>query len=162
MSPDAGRELIRRVSTVIEEMFATQGQIITISHYKGDSGEGFLTSEMHDANEKEATAIAVRQILADENAVWVIVITEAWVVRGSKEEIGDIDHRKGLAEHPKREELVMYQLEDEDLMMGVSAVQEIVRPPDRPPHLGELKWLEPSMFTEGRLVGLLPRKKLSS
>jgi hypothetical protein len=163
MSPDEGKRIILRIAEVIEVMFAADGGIhAPIFHFKGDHGETVIVSPSTagSSHEKDQASMIMRQILDADNAVWVVVITEAWVVSGREEEIGRIDRAKGLADHPMRREVVMYQMEDEDFGM-MDGMQTIVRPDGASPHLAKMEWHH-SREGSGRLVGLLPRKKLSS
>jgi len=165
MRIDEGKEIIMRIAKVIEVMFATDGALhAPIFHFKGEHGETVIVSPSTagSAQEKDQASTIMRQILDADNAVWVVMITEAWVVSGHEDEIGRIDHSKGLANHPMRREVVMYQMEDEEFGI-MDGMQTIVRPDDAPPHLAEMEWHHSRKSSaSGRLVGLLPRKKLSS
>jgi hypothetical protein len=98
------------------------------------------------------------------HVVRYVHFTEAWTLdyRGEKaRKITSEDLRKikqeGLSQHPDRVEVVMFQAEDNEAGL-ITGHRPIIRPNGKKPYLGPIEYLSEGMESEGRLVGLLPRK----
>jgi hypothetical protein len=113
----------------------------------------------NSAVDKDAAMEALRELLAAHGATWIISIAEAWTV--VVENLDSVDRAKGIANDPRRAEVISYQIEDEELGI-ISAMQTIFRSDQGKPRLGPLQWHEQSRSVEGRMVGLLPKRRLSS
>jgi hypothetical protein len=150
MTPAQAKQRIERASQAASSVFLETGEFNMLFHFgKGDYEEVL----MPPGGDKDVVAAALRGVLAAYDAEWVIVVTEAWTAQLRVDE----PIPESLEEHPGRDEVLIYQLEDRDAGM-ISAHQQIIREPGKPVRLGELTLMGTPRSSEGRLVGLLPPK----
>jgi len=160
MTPSQAKELIEKVAKVTEQAFRTCDGIDPVFHFEGDRGFTSLLCPMEYTPEtKDLVAAVIRRALEIDNAKWVMMVSEAWSLEQSALE----GFPKDLEHAPGRREIIFYRLEDTDIP-EMAAEQEIFRPEGKPRYLGELIIKEPpiSGTSEGRMVGLLPKGKMSS
>ena len=110
---------------------------------------------------KDAWVAVVRAAFAEHDVVSYVFICEAWLREATNAEADRLHDKwlkSGIANDPKRIEVVLLNAEDAEGM--VLARRPIIRHRGRP-HLGDLKVLSSGsdgcMF-EGRMVGLLPAR----
>jgi hypothetical protein len=158
MNEQQARKLIEQSSKITEKIFREYGELqAPIIHFKGDYGETAITAPTENRYEKDVAATAIRHILKNDNAEWVLLIAEAWMVALPLGQDLDTSPEDSISGHPDRVEVITYQLEDQDLGV-MSAKQDIVRIDGQRPYLSELRWDARPTESSGRLVGLLPRK----
>jgi hypothetical protein len=156
-------QLIEKASHFAEIMMREKGEVAPIWHMITNSGEEMI--ELTPQIESKDLAIALMKAMFEcFRVVRYVHFTEAWVLdyRGDKaRKIKDEDLDKivqeGLSNHPDRTEVVMFQAEDDEAGL-ITGHREIIRDKGKP-HLGPMNFF-PTMnaSSEGRLVGLLPRK----
>jgi hypothetical protein len=151
--------MIERASRNIEQIFAVVGSVAAMWHYvKSDGDEVVMLAPLNLS--KDDTVAIVRQVLADEDAVAVLFMDEAWsfVTSDPQEAAAWLASGRNASTHPRRREVVHFQAEDNT--GALIAVREIVRTPGQPPTLGPLV-VEECDQAAGRLVGMLPRRKVT-
>ena len=158
MTPSAARKLIEKISKMTEKAFRVCNGIEPVFHFEGDQGiTSVIIPIQYPPDTKDMVSDVIRSMLAKDNAVWVMMVSEAWSIEGS----GDMEIPASLEHVPGRKEIIIYQFEDKDIPQ-MSAEQEIIRPEGKNPYLGELIIRESFKSSEGRFVGMLPRGKMSS
>ena len=111
----------------------------------------------HGWTDKDADAAAMRAEFKERGVVAYALVVEAWTLNGPKpspEELQRIG-REGLLWHPRKQEAVCYQAEDQ--AGTLCAEQEIERRPGQPARLLPIRWLE-AIDQEGRFAAMLPRQ----
>jgi hypothetical protein len=154
--------LMMRASNFAESAMQEHGEVASIWHMIAADGQEIveLTPPFED---KDAAIGMIKAMFALADVVRYVHFTEAWTLdyRGekarafTKEEIDQIK-REGVRNHPDRVEVVMFQAEDNEFGM-MTGHREIIRETGKPPYLGPMQMFEGKQ-SEGRLVGLLPRK----
>ncbi|MCA1452106.1 hypothetical protein I6F35_02615 [Bradyrhizobium sp. BRP22] len=155
-------EFIKRASELIGERFEEAGSIRPMFHFINGDGDDVVMLAPPD-NDKDLVMGLVRAVLKGAAATRVVFIDEGWMVDGAVNiEDDELLRRYGARNHPRRIEVVMFSGEDEHEGL-VMATRKIVRKDTARPRLGPLEFLSLLQgTTEGRLVGLLPRRKLQS
>jgi hypothetical protein len=154
MTPEQAKHHIERACEAASAIFLADGEFHLLFHFGKAGGDEQVVMPPPGAD-KDATAMALRGVLAAFDAEWVVVVTEAWTTQLRLDE----PIPRSLENHPGREEVLIYQLEDRDAGM-VGARQQIIREPGKPVRLGPLTAMEIPRASYGRLVGLLPPKGL--
>lgn len=161
------KEFIEDSARRIESIFDKQnGNLSQMFHFIDTDGKHYVLPAPR--GDKDQSVAVVRVILQRANAVRVMVIDEAWILDANKsgapsmQEARDIWESGGsIQHHPARTEAVT--LLAEDIYEGsLAAYRPIIREPNSNPRLGELVFLPSGGVGEGRMIGLLPRGKLSS
>ena len=122
---------------------------------------GFLSPSA----DKDVAVALVRALLELHDAVRVMFVGEAWSAFAKNEEESAKlanhlnEHRGKVESWPSREEVVVFNAEDEEQGF-LSAHRMIQRPDGRKPFLGPLV-IPKSNQAEGRMVGLLPRRGMT-
>ncbi|WP_028164143.1 hypothetical protein [Bradyrhizobium elkanii] len=155
-------EFIEIASELVGERFERMGSIRPILHFVDGEGEDVVIT-IPPENDKDMIASLIRVVLKTVNASRVVFIDEGWMVGGElSAEDHERLHRFGANSHPRRVEVLMFSGEDEKEGLTM-ATRLILRKDDAKPRLGPLQFYSLEQgTTEGRLVGLLPRRKLSS
>ena len=151
--------MIEKASRNIEQIFSFTGSVAAMWHYVRADGDEVVMLAPLDLDKDEAVLI-VRKLLADENAVAVLFMDEAWsfVTSDPQEAAEWLASGRNASTHPRRREVVHFQAEDET--GALIAMRDIVRTPGQPPTLGPLV-VEESDMAVGRFVGMLPRRKVT-
>jgi hypothetical protein len=165
MSEKQLRDLIMFASDFCDRQFAAKGIVYPLWHAVTSSGEQFYeTSPLQD---KDLAVAMIRALFDLRDVVRYVFIDEAWTLNrmlqpGEEEKV----RRDGLSKHPDRMEVVMISGEDHEC--GQMMVhRNIIRPAKGKPYLGPLQDLDDLPFippgggvaqSEGRMVGLLPRR----
>jgi hypothetical protein len=153
------RELIEFASPLVEKIFRAKGEVTPMWHAIQADGTHFFLPAPRTA--KDTAATLVRALFELKNVVRCLFISEAWTIESrTPSEAAELEAifrcGGGLSEHPMRVEMVMMQAEDADAgtLMGSRV---IIRPAKGRAYLGPLK-IDAMGRSEGRLVGMLPRR----
>jgi hypothetical protein len=152
-------ELIEVASVAAERVFMKHGSVMPIWHMVTAGGEHLYSGPL--SNDKNIGVVLIKAFMLMKNVVRYVFVDEAWVLDRSQssiepDEIARIN-REGLADHPERQEVLMFSAEDQNAGM-LTAHRIIIREPGRKARLGPLITLEDERIkqSEGRMVGLLP------
>jgi hypothetical protein len=156
------KDFVTTADSSTVRIFKMVGKMLPMYHVvDGDGDELVFPSPDCD---KDTAVRAVRAVLKRVRATRVLYIDEAWVVSSD----GDEDKARamethqsgggGLEHYPGRMEVVLYVAEDED-EGALMARREITRDADGTPTLGPLVFYEAFGRHEGRMAGMLPRRK---
>ncbi len=150
------RDFITAIDRNVVKIFERNGVIEPMWHCITASGEHRI--ELSPAVDKDLAAILMRVYFVLHNVTRYAFIDEAWTLMlplgFSDAEIREIA-RRGLADHPGRVEVLMYQVEDES--GALTAHRNIIRAGGGKPTLGPLTFFE-TKESEGRFIGLLPQR----
>jgi hypothetical protein len=149
-------KLIETASGTVEKIFAMSGGVAAMFHYIKENGDHIVT--LAPTNLDKDTGVALmRSVFELERAVAVMYIDEAWTFLSTdwNEVRAHIESGVGVAEHPRRIEIVHFSAEDDT--GSLLGVRRIERPPGQKPQLGPLEIEESNGMSVGRFVGLLPR-----
>lgn len=163
---DTLRDFINRASFGVEKVFKKRGSIGPMIHFR--ACDGSETVMPLPGGDKDADAALMRAVLKKFEADRVVLMDEAWMLdtRGRENpnltpEENERIRRFGVRNEPGRIEVIMFMAEDER-EGHIMAQREIVRPVGRAPYLAALKIPADDHnnagVSEGRFVGLLPRK----
>lgn len=149
------RQYLEEVAELGTQLFERNGHLrpayaITTPH----TSRGIVPAPPTD--DKDFAAALMRKLLEDMGATRVVFMDECWIVRvGAKDEVptGSLEHVPG------RQEALLFSGEDETEGF-LLARREIIRDGDKAT-LGPLEIDTPPML-EGRMVGLLPKRRLAS
>lgn len=149
------REFIASASESIEAVFDHSGEIEPVWHCVKADGTEFLVRP--PCVDKDLAVTLLRSAFRMMEVRRCLFISEAWTAQGDRSEVERwIANGRSLSEHPDREEIVMFSGEDE--CMSLSAHRRILRPANGKASLGPLRFLDDITISEGRLVGMLPRR----
>ena len=151
------RQMLNRASRWADRQFSRAGMIKPVWHAVTARGEHIVMPAQLD--DKDAQARLVRTAFALHNVVRYVFVVEAWVVAANgterdKRELMEIAVTRGLASHPRRQEIVNLTCEEEGCC--VSCTRHIHRPDRGKPYLGPLVEETP-VEASGRFVGMLPK-----
>lgn len=151
------RAFITETDRKIVAIFNATGVIHPMWHSVNAAGEHRVIAAP-PTPDKDVAAALMRCYFELENVVRYVFVDEAWTIYLPIERDNELPEimQRGLAEHPDRIEVLMYQAESDDGAM-VAAHRTILRRPHGKPRLGPLEFIE-SKIREGRLVGMLPRR----
>jgi hypothetical protein len=140
-------------------MMLLEGNVAPIWHMTTRSGEEIIEL-MPPCESKDDAMALIRSLMAICDVVRYVYFAEAWTLHyhatlPSKEEV-EQTACEGLEHHPDRVEIVMFTAEDNESGM-ISGHRRIIRDNGRP-HLGPLEMLPSGTISEGRMIGVLPRK----
>jgi hypothetical protein len=155
-------QLIDKASSFAEIMMREKGEVAPIWHMITEGGEELI--ELTPPLENKDLAIALMKAAFEWlNVVRYVHFTEAWTLdyRGEKARKISADEMQkivdeGVRNHPDRVEVVMFQAEDNETGL-ITGHREIIRDKGKP-HLGPMIRFPTNTSSEGRLVGMLPRK----
>lgn len=151
------RKQVERLSQKAEQNFAKHGQLTPVWFAVTSSGEVFTLDRM--LPNKDLQAQFVRMIFQEKDVVSYVFIDEAWVVNASAAQADNVTNLAatvGLEFHPDRREVVVFHAED--ATNSLSYHRDIIRPPGARAYLGPLICHDDINRSEGRFVGLLPRR----
>lgn len=150
------RQMLNRASRWTDRQFSRAGMIRPVWLAVTAKGEHIIMPAQLD--DKDAQARLVRTAFALHNVVRYVFIVEAWVVAATSpseaREIASIAGTRGLASHPRRQEIVNLTAEEEACC--VTCMRHIHRPTRGKPYLGPLVEETP-VESSGRFVGMLPK-----
>jgi len=157
MSEKELRALIDLSSKAIGDLFYKDGHIIPMWHAIDDKGrEHLLPSTLQD---KDTTVAFVRALFEIMHVKRYVFIDEAWMLSTQMPQEAEVKeiHKRGIANHPERIEIVLFSGEDSEWGQ-LMAHRRIERPPGKRAYLGPLQFPDGGklMRAEGRMVGLLP------
>lgn len=152
------REMIEFASERVTELWQLKHEITPMWHaITADDKYMIIPPPCED---KDDSASLIRALFELQDVVRYVFFAEAWTLNLSKEDNSkeelDAMHKKGIADHPDRRETVIFVAEDEHGF--VMAHRKITRPERGFAVLEPLAWDEDFTQTEGRLVGMLPRR----
>jgi hypothetical protein len=152
------RQFVEHASGTVEKVFRRVGVIKPMFHVvKRDGAEFVLPGDI--GRDKDMTCVLARAAFEVVDAVRYLFVDEAWTVEAlgdNAEEIVREAIRVGVSNHPARKEVIMFSAEDEREGQML-ARRVIIRPATGHAYLGPLV-IETDNISEGRFVGLLPRK----
>lgn len=151
---------VEQASRAAEKIFNKRGRLLPMWHYVDREGAEHVmpAPPMPD---KDTSAMLMRALFVLEGVTRCIFIDEAWIVDSTvSPDLGmeaaiRAAKKQGLANHPARQEIVMFAAEDRSEGM-LLARRMIERPAGRKPHLGPLIVVSGMGHMEGRFVGMLP------
>jgi hypothetical protein len=149
------RRLIELVSATIEPTFRKEHSLWpSLWHCIDRDGDMHVVAAPDES--KNTAAVLMRAFMEVHDIVRYCYAAEAWTVTGR--DVGRYIARGGKAEdHPNRQEVVFFSAEDESGMLTASRL--ILRRIGKNPRLGPLVINDMQGWTsEGRLVGMLPRR----
>lgn len=151
-------KLIETADFASRRVFDKAERIMPMYHYVTADGSHKIFVPPAFLPDKDHVVAFAKSVFEGDGAVAYAFISEAWALappQGTTREEIDLMVAAGIKNHPDRVEVVTIFAEDEN--GAVSAQIPIHRPPNQKPYLGKLDvW--PGGATEGRMVGLLPRK----
>jgi hypothetical protein len=149
------RSLIEQVSADAEAIFNDLGCLTPFSHCI--DGDGVLHLVMPAQSEDKDFAAAVMRVFMEEHKiVRYCFVDEAWTALLLLPTEAEARKVVRVADHPLRKEVVFFSAEDESGML--TAQREILRASGKP-SLGPLVINDTTGWSsEGRLVGMLPRR----
>jgi|SRR5215475_6947271 len=152
------RKEIENASVWADAVFADVGEILPMWHAVGADGTCHIIPQVEP--NKDFMAQALRAFCEDQKIVRLLFISEAWTSISSTPESAKraedwIAAHNTLETYPERDEMLIFQGEDENGMIG--AARKIIRVEGKKPTLGPLEWHEADGYS-GRYTGLLPRK----
>lgn len=156
------RMMIESASEWAENLFRRQDAIGPMWHMIRANGEHIVMPGPD--TDKDTAATIIRSFCELFDVIRCLFIDEAWIAMGlgkSREEneriMAWVNEHGSLQDYPGRDEVVVFQGEDADGLM-VSAHRRIIRGHGRP-KLGPLEYVDMTgIQSEGRLVGMLPRR----
>lgn len=151
---DTLHTFITAIDIKVVPIFHRIGAITPMWHVETAAGDIYV---MAPPGDKDTAALLMRAYFEIHDVVRYAFIDEAWTLTTpaiTPEEIRRIA-RRGLADHPDRVEVLMYQAEDES--GSATGHRVITRPLKGKPQLGELEIFR-STQSEGRFVGMLPQR----
>jgi hypothetical protein len=162
MSEKDLRAMLAYASDYAERRFAKKGQLVGMWHAITSKGENIV--EPGPPCDKDTAVAIIRAMFEIRDVVRYVFFDEAWTLYKliQPDEMTRIN-RDGLASHPERVEVVMFQGEDAEWGQ-ITAQRLIHRPAHGKPYLGPLEMLNElahfprgaALQSEGRMVGLLP------
>jgi hypothetical protein len=163
MSEKQLRAMLAYASDFCERRFAEHGEIVPMWHAVTASGENII--QPRPPLDKDTAVAMIRALFEIRNVVRYVFFDEAWTLLKlvGPDEMARID-RDGLAIHPERVEVVVFQGEDAEWGQ-ITAQRKIIRPAAGKPYLAPLELLEDlahlppdrgAIQSSGRMVGLLP------
>lgn len=156
MSAAQLREMIEAASSWVEKHFAKTGRILPMWHAVKANGEHAVVEA--PSGDKDTSVAMVRAFFELNNVVRCLFIDEAWTAQGGKELNEWVKQHDGnIHSYPNRVEIVAFMGEDDRDGM-ITAHRRIIRGQGKP-KLGPLEFMDwTGGQSEGRLVGMLPRR----
>lgn len=154
---DQLRELIEVGSKVAEQTFRARGVLQALYRCIDAQGRDHFVPAPDQCSKDDAVAI-MRAFMKLKQIARYCFFDEAWTLSYSENDpaLANYMDRGGMPrDHPQRREIVMLVAEDDIGMLF--AHRDIVRPQKGRPYLGPLSFPDYGK-TEGRMVGLLPRR----
>jgi hypothetical protein len=147
------REMIETIDVYAEKTFAKHGEVMPCWLVETKDGQIGLLSPPHE--DKDLCMALVRALFEVIEVRCYVYISEAWTLQttNKSEREARIIANRGIADHPDRNEILLYAAEDENGM--IMAHRNIIRLADAKPTLAPIEYDKPSEM-EGRMVGLLP------
>jgi hypothetical protein len=148
--------MIKTASRNIEQIFGVAGSVAAMWHWVTADGDEVVA--LAPPVPKDAAIVIMRQVLADDEAVAVLFIDEAWTFTTSDKSEAQawLASGRDASQHPNRREIVHFLAEDDSGQL--IGLRNIYRTPGRPPRLGPLS-IEASFAPAGRMASLLPRRR---
>ena len=154
------RGFVEHASNTLEKVFVKTGIINPMFHVIQRNGKEFaLPGNLSD--DKDMMCAIARKAFEMCDVVRYLYVDEAWIVEAIGPEAERIVRetvRMGARNHPLRKEVIMLSAEDEDEGQ-LLARRLIIRPATGPAYLGPLEIDTETVQSEGRFVGLLPRRE---
>jgi hypothetical protein len=149
------RAMIEQASGWAEDWYRGHDALGPIWHMVTRDGRQILTESTPDAGNKDLSVMLMRAAFKHFDVVRYVLVDEAWTVMlKAGDEAGLALARKhGVANHPDRVEVVLFQGEDASGQLTASRVIE--RRPGRRLRLGKLT-IDEFTQSSGRFVGMLP------
>jgi hypothetical protein len=158
MSNDPLVELIEEASGAAEGVFMRKGVFLPLWHMITADGQHVFSGPL--SNHKDFGVALIKALMLFHKVVRYVFVDEAWILDRRHSSIDKTElariNRDGLADHPERQEVLMFSAEDQTVGMR-SARRAIIRRPGRKATLGPLIIDPPFDLSEGRMVGLLPK-----
>jgi hypothetical protein len=154
------RDLVEFANERVTKIWKVCHEVLPMWHAVTADGEEFLVKQ--PCPDKDLAAAMIRALFELRNVVSYVYFAEAWILETKTADTTDaqlsdiISH--GISNHPDRVDVVMFAAEDERGM--VLARRSIVRPTDGVPTLSAIKYDDDLSRSEGRMVGMLPRRAL--
>lgn len=154
---DKKRDMIRAAAERASKIFRKDGSLLPIWECHTSKGEIFVIGTPFDGGaSKEAASAMLRAMFELKDVVSFVFMTEAWVrAMDPAEYDADKLGREGLSNDPKREEALVYQAED---ATGQLMARQMITRPGGKARLGPLDFQDEITRSEGRFVGMLPRR----
>lgn len=148
-------EFVNHEAKFVEEAFAATGEIMPMWVIDTEvDGRIVVVTPWGNGEEKEATVAFVTKTMREKRATRYVLMTEAWEVIKTKEEINPVAVEiESIANHPDRREIVLLTAEDHE--QQVHRKYYILRPENGKPKLSPGK--TETIKAEGRMMGLLKR-----
>lgn len=149
--------MVNKVSHTADVIFTKYQGLRPIWFCFTADGEHFTLDKM--LPDKDLQAKFVRFIFQEKDVVAYIFVDEAWVVEATVKDADSVTAmaaRVGLEFHPDRREVVV--IHAEDATSNLSCHRDIIRPAGARAYLGPLVMHDDISRSEGRFVGLLPRR----
>jgi len=151
-------QLIDMAEKGVRQIWQHTHAILPIYHFVTEDGTHKIFSP--SPIDKDAMVAAVKQLFIEEKAVAYVFISEAWSFRPPKDTKPE-DLPASLERVPGRREIVMLLAENSHGLK--SGEMEITRPDGTDAVLGDIEYIpSDGVRSEGRMIGLLPSKPLSS
>ena len=155
------RKLVEFASEQAAAAFHRSGRVLPIWHAVKRDGEHIVFAS--PGPDKDTNAAMARAAFELFDVVRFVFFNEAWVLHAIRRKIGAAEmariNHEGLSQHPDRVEVIMFLAEDQAEGM-LTAQRLILRPEHGKPKLKPLEILDLTGSTsEGRLIGLLPRRE---
>ena len=136
--------MLRRVSRIVEGMFAKSGGIdMTWLVQNADGAQRMLVTPVPRPEHKSALLEELREMLRRDGVTRYARATECWT--GQKDDREDsrrwLTAHGSLAAYPKRREMVLFDADD-GVAEYLMASREILRPEGGKPYLGKLSEIE--------------------
>jgi len=154
-------DLIRLTSKASENTFRKTGELYPMYHAFLPDGSDFIFV-CPDVRSKDELVALARALFELKGVTAYVFIDEAWTL--SQKAAPDVNFdevrqafKQGIQDHSQRVEIVMFAAEDENGM--VMADREIIRPKHGKARLGPLRFHSGATKLEGRMIGLLPKKR---
>lgn len=157
------RQMIESASGWAEKQFARKGEVLPMWHAMKSNGEHIIIPA--PPTDKDTSATIMRALFELHDVVRCLFIDEAWVFDGvgkgheeNERVMKWIKEHDGISGFPGRVEVVTFAGEDE-AAGSMQAHRRIIRGQGKP-RLAPLAYLDMTgVRSEGRLVGMLPRRR---
>jgi hypothetical protein len=154
MSATELREMIEIASESAEEQFARRGCVPAVWSAVTAKGEYMIIEPPH--RDKDTSMFLLRVLFEIKDVIRCLFIDEAWTARGGEALRQWVEQHGDIHTYPGRIEVIAFLGEDSEGGM-INAHRRIIRGAGKP-KLGPLEYLEDFTQSEGRLVGMLPRR----
>lgn len=156
MSATDLRAMIEHASNWAEEQFVRNGEVLPMWHAVKSNGEHMIIPAPN--TDKDIAAMLVRALFELHDVVVCIFISEAWIATGGEELRAYVERHHRIENYVGRVEVVAFMGEGEN---GQITAQRKIDRSGGKPRLEALEFVTEQMSSwqsEGRLVGMLPRR----